>query len=162
MTAEGRPGEREGEASGEGLGVAIVVSRYHHDVTSRLLAGARAELSRRGVRDEDVRVVTAPGAFELPLLALAAADRDDVDAVVCLGCVVRGETDHYDWVCGGVSSGLQQASLETGVPIGFGVLTVDTLEQAYARAGGDVGDKGRETVDAVLESVAALKSLVGD
>jgi len=161
MTAEGRRDGREDEASGEGLSVGVVVSRYHEDVTSRLLAGARAELARRGVKDEDVRVVEAPGAFELPLLALAMADQDDVDAVVCLGCVVRGETDHYQWVCHAVTVGLQQASLETGVPIGFGVLTCDTVEQAYARSGGEVGDKGAETVVAVLESVAALKRVVG-
>lgn len=160
MTADGRSETRPDEASGEGVRVAVVVSRYHDGVTTRLLDGARAELRRRGVADDDVLVIQAPGTFELPLLALACADREDIDAVVCLGCVVRGETDHYQWVCQGVTVGIQQASLETGVPIGFGVLTCDTLEQAFARAGGEVGDKGRETVDAVLESIAALSHIV--
>ena len=161
MATEGRPAAR-GDATADGLVVAIVVARYHEGITGRLLEGARAELIERGVAEEDILVETAPGAFELPLLALGYASREEVDAVVCLGCVIRGDTDHYQWVCQGVTNGVQQVSLETGIPVGFGVLTCETVEQADARAGGAEGNKGREAAAAALETIAALDRIAED
>jgi 6,7-dimethyl-8-ribityllumazine synthase len=136
----------EGGPSVPGRGVAIVVSRFNGDVTNRLLESAVAELDRAGVPRERVTVMPVPGAFELPLGAMALAKSRRYACVVALGCVIRGETAHFDYVAGEAASGLQLAGLETGVPVAFGVLTVDTLEQAMARA-----DKGGEAVRTALE-----------
>jgi 6,7-dimethyl-8-ribityllumazine synthase len=136
----------EGMPHVPGRGVGIVVSRFNGDVTNRLLESALAELDRIGVPRERVTVVPVPGAFELPLGAMALAKSRRYSCVVALGCVIRGETAHFDYVAGEAASGLQLAGLETGVPVAFGVLTVDTLEQAMARA-----DKGGEAVRSALE-----------
>jgi len=162
LVSEGRPESRDGAPPSEGLRVAIVVARYHDDITTRLMTGARARLAERGIGEEDIEVAWAPGAFELPLIALGFASREDIDAVICLGCVIRGDTDHYQWVCQGVTHGIQQVSLETGIPIGFGVLTCDTIEQADARAGGAEGCKGTEAADAVLDTIAALDEIAAN
>jgi len=129
-----------------GRGVGIVASRFNGDVTNRLIASAMEELDRLGVRRELVTVMSVPGAFELPLGAMALAKTRRYACIVALGCVIRGETAHFDYVAGEAASGLQLAGLETGVPVSFGLLTVDTLEQAFARAG-----KGAESVRAALE-----------
>ncbi|HZC31455.1 MAG TPA: 6,7-dimethyl-8-ribityllumazine synthase, partial [Gaiellaceae bacterium] len=135
-----------GAPRGGRRGVGIVVSRFNGDVTNRLLESAFAELERCGVERDLVTVMAVPGAFELPLGAMALAKTRRYVAIVALGCVIRGETSHFDYVAGEAASGLQLASLETGVPVAFGVLTTDTLQQAMARA-----DKGGEAVRTALE-----------
>ncbi|MBX5473560.1 MAG: 6,7-dimethyl-8-ribityllumazine synthase [Thermoleophilia bacterium] len=136
----------EGSPSDPGRAVGIVVSRFNGDVTSRLLESALAALDAAGVPRERVTVMPVPGAFELPIGAMALAKTRRFACVVALGCVIRGETAHFDYVAGEAASGLQLAGLETGVPVAFGVLTVDTLEQAMARV-----DKGEEAVRSALE-----------
>src|ERR671928_395306 len=139
-------GVLEGSPNGARRGVAVVVSRFNGDVTSRLLESALAELERAGVGKDAITVVPVPGAFELPLAAMAFAKTRRYGCVVALGCVIRGETPHFDYVAGEAASGLQLAALETGVPVAFGVLTVDTPAQAEARV-----DKGAEAVRTALE-----------
>ena len=139
-------GVLEGSPNGARRGVAVVVARFNGDVTTRLLESALAELERAGVGKDVITVVPVPGAFELPLAAMAFAKTRRYGCVVALGCVIRGETPHFDYVAGEAASGLQLAALETGVPVAFGVLTVDTSEQAEARV-----DKGAEAVRTALE-----------
>jgi len=136
----------EGAPLGSRRGVGIVAARFNGEVTNRLLESAFAELERAGVGRELITVMPVPGAFELPLGAMALAKTRRYACIVALGCVIRGETAHFDYVAGEAASGLQLAALETGVPVAFGVLTVDTLEQATARA-----DKGAEAVRTALE-----------
>jgi 6,7-dimethyl-8-ribityllumazine synthase len=144
------------EANGR---VALCVARFYTDLADRLEAGARAALGEAGVTEIDRFEV--PGAFELPMVAKFAAQSGRYRAVVCLGAVIRGETDHYDYVCGEAARGIQQVQLETGVPCGFGVLTVDTMAQALERVtGGAKRDTGRSAAQAALASVA-VKDAVG-
>jgi 6,7-dimethyl-8-ribityllumazine synthase len=147
------------DAAGRRFG--IVVARFNGAVTDRLLAGAIEALKRHGATEETIEVVTVPGAFEIPLAALALARRGEVAGVVCLGAVIRGETPHFDYVAAEAASGISRAMMETGVPMGFGVLTTDTVEQALARAGGAVGNKGYESAVTVLEMSALLSALRG-
>jgi 6,7-dimethyl-8-ribityllumazine synthase len=137
---------------------ALVVGRFYEDLADRLVEGARGALEEAGA--ERIDAFDVPGAFELPLAAKYAAESGRYDAVVCLGAVIRGETDHYDYVCGEAARGIQQVQLDTGVPCGFGVLTVDTIEQARARvAGGDKRDSGRHAAEAVLASLRVRDQL---
>jgi 6,7-dimethyl-8-ribityllumazine synthase len=136
----------EGAPEGARRGVAIVVARFNGEITSKLLASALEELERAGVGREGITVVPVPGAFELPLASMAFAKTRRYACVVALGCVIRGETAHFDFVAGEAASGLQLAALETGVPVAFGVLTTETVEQAEARV-----DKGAEAVRTGLE-----------
>jgi 6,7-dimethyl-8-ribityllumazine synthase len=136
----------EGEPDGGRRGVAVVVARFNAEITSRLLESALAELEEIGVPQDAVTVVPVPGAFELPLAAMAFAKTRRFACVIALGCVIRGETPHFDYVAGEAASGLQLAGLETGVPVSFGVLTTETAEQAEARV-----DKGAEAVRSALE-----------
>ena len=136
----------EGSAWGTRKRVAIVLSRFNGDVTNRLLASALEELERVGIDSERITVMPVPGAFELPLGAMALAKTRRYVAIIALGCVIRGETAHFEYVAGEAASGLQLAALETGVPVAFGVLTTENLEQAMARA-----DKGAEAVRSALE-----------
>lgn len=145
-------------ASAPGARVALVVARFYPELADKLEAGARAALDDGGVTDVDRFEV--PGAFELPLAASYAARSGRYDAVVCLGVVIRGETDHYDFVCGAAARGIQQVQLETGVPCGFGVLTVATMHQALDRvAGGAKRDTGRGAAEAALASLAIKQQL---
>jgi 6,7-dimethyl-8-ribityllumazine synthase len=139
--------------------IAVVVSRFNRAITDNLLEGALEAATRHGASCAEEDVFPVPGAFELPLLALEAARSPRYDAVVCLGAVVRGETPHFDYVCAECAAGVMRASLETGKPVAFGVLTTDDTVQALARAGGDVGNKGYEAVVTVLETLAALNRL---
>jgi 6,7-dimethyl-8-ribityllumazine synthase len=139
-------GVLEGSPNGARRGVAVIVSRFNGELTTRLLEAALAELERAGVGKDVITVVPVPGAFELPLAAMAFAKTRRYGCVVALGCVIRGETPHFDYVAGEAASGLQLAALETGVPVSFGVLTCDTTEQAEARV-----DKGAEAVRSALE-----------
>ncbi|MFT4569264.1 MAG: 6,7-dimethyl-8-ribityllumazine synthase [Candidatus Binatia bacterium] len=137
--------------------IAIVVSRFNAAVTDSLLEGAREAVRDHSLVCEEADVYEVPGAFELPIVAMAAAKSGRYQAVACLGAVVRGETPHFDFVCHQAAAGVQRVSLDTGLPVAFGVLTTDTMEQALARAGGDVGNKGYEAVDAVLGTLQALR-----
>jgi 6,7-dimethyl-8-ribityllumazine synthase len=139
--------------------VAICVARFYEDLAERLIAGARAVLDEAGINDVDVFDV--PGAYELPLAAKYAAESGRYAGVVCLGAVIRGETSHYDYVCGESARGIQDVQLETGVPCSFGVLTVDNLDQALARSGGDKRDSGRHAAEAVLALLKIKEELAG-
>ncbi len=139
-------GVLEGSPEGGRRGVAVVVARFNGEITSRLLASALEQLERAGVAREAITIVPVPGAFELPLAAMAFAKTRRYACVVALGCVIRGETAHFEYVAGEAASGLQLAGLETGVPVSFGVLTTETQEQAEARV-----DKGAEAVRSALE-----------
>jgi 6,7-dimethyl-8-ribityllumazine synthase len=139
---------------------ALCVARFYGDLADRLERGARAALAEAGAAEPDVFDV--PGAFELPLAAKLAADSGRYAGVVCLGAVIRGETDHYDYVCGEAARGIQDVQLRTGVPCGFGVLTVDTMEQALARAGEGKRDTGRHATEAVLALAAVRERLAAD
>jgi 6,7-dimethyl-8-ribityllumazine synthase len=149
----------EGSLDGSRLKVAIVASRFNETIGKRLLEGALDCLRRHGVTDEDVSVAWVPGAFELPVVAQRFASSGEVDAVVCVGAVIRGETAHFDYVAGNASNGIGRAALDTGIPITNGVLTTNTTEQAAERAGGKLGNKGFEAAAAALEMVNLLASL---
>lgn len=144
----------QGQVSGEGRRIAVAVSRFNELVSGRLLEGALAMLAQHGVRDDAITVAWAPGAFELPLAALLLAESGRYDAVVALGAVIRGGTPHFEYVCDQSARGLLQAGLQTRVPVAFGVLTCDTLDQALERAGGLGDNKGADAVVAALEMVA--------
>jgi 6,7-dimethyl-8-ribityllumazine synthase len=140
--------------------VALCVARFYSELADKLEDSARSALQEAGVQEAES--FSVPGAFELPLIAKYAAESGRFDAIVCLGAVIRGETDHYDYVCSGATDGIARVQLETGVPCGFGVLTVDTMEQALARvAGGDKRDTGRHAVEAALASLAVKQQLAG-
>jgi 6,7-dimethyl-8-ribityllumazine synthase len=140
--------------------LALCVARFYTELADKLEQGARAALDEAGVAA--IESFSVPGAFELPLVAKYAAESGRFDAVVCLGAVIRGETDHYDYVCSSTAHGITQVGLETGVPCGFGVLTVDTMEQAMERvAGGAKRDSGRHAVEAVLASLDVKDELAG-
>jgi 6,7-dimethyl-8-ribityllumazine synthase len=140
---------------------AICTARFYDDLADRLEAGARAVLAEAGVADDDIDVFEVPGAYELPLAAKLAAESGRYAGVVCLGAVIRGETSHYDYVCGESARGIQDVQLETGVPCSFGVLTVDNLDQALARSGGDKRDSGRHAAEAVLALLEIKTRLAG-
>ncbi len=152
----------QGELTGAGLRICLVVSRFNEVVTSRLLEGARTALERHGVRDEDVEVAWVPGAFELPLIAKKLAESRRYDAVVCLGAVIRGETPHFEYVAGEAARGIGQVARETGLPVIFGVLTPNTLEQALERAGGKAGNKGYDAVLSAIEMANLMRRLRPD
>ncbi len=151
--------EMQGGANGEGLRIAIVVANFNDFITARLLDGARAALARNGVRDDDVTVVSVPGSFELPLVAKKLAESKRHDAVISLGAVIRGETDHYEHVAGEAAKGIANAGLSSGVPVIFGVLTTDTLEQAINRAGGKQGNNGYGAGLAAIEMANLMRVL---
>ena len=141
----------EGSLDGQGLRVCIVVSRWNEFVTRKLLEGAESCLGERGVRLDDIAVAWVPGAFEIPTAANWAARSGRFDAVICLGAVIRGDTAHFEYVAGGTTDGIAATARETGVPVIFGVLTVDNVEQALSRAGGKDGHKGEEAAQAAIE-----------
>jgi 6,7-dimethyl-8-ribityllumazine synthase len=151
----------EGHFDGADLRLAIVVSRFNDFITRPLLDGALDALRRHGVDAGRLTVAWVPGAVEIPVVASALAARDDVDAVIALGCVIRGATSHYDHVCSMVASGVAQASQRSGKPVIFGVLTVDTIEQAIERAGTKAGNKGFEAAMAALETSSVLRQARG-
>jgi 6,7-dimethyl-8-ribityllumazine synthase len=147
------------EFNATGLRFAIVVSRFNSFITERLLTAAIDALGRRGAAKVDIEVVAVPGAFELPLAAKQLATKGQYDALIAIGCVIRGETSHYDYVCSETARGLQLAQMDTGVPIIFCVLTCDTKEQAMARAGGDDGNKGFDSGLAAIEMAHLSRKL---
>ena len=149
----------EGSLDGAGLRVCIVVARWNEFVTRKLLEGAESCLGERGLTKDDVTVAWVPGAFEIPTAANWAARSGSYDAVVCLGAVIRGDTAHFEYVAGGAAEGIAAIARETGIPVIFGVLTVDTVEQALSRAGGKDGHKGEEAALAEIE-MAGLRRLL--
>ncbi|WP_296112029.1 6,7-dimethyl-8-ribityllumazine synthase [uncultured Anaerococcus sp.] len=130
---------------------AIVVARFNHFITDRLVEGCLDTLKRHEVKDEEISIVRVPGAFEIPLAAKKLAKKDDVDAVICLGAVIRGDTPHFDYVCAEVSKGVAQVGLESEKPVIFGVVTTDTIDQAVQRAGVKSGNKGAEAAISAIE-----------
>jgi len=140
----------------------ILVSQYHERVTGRLLEGARAACREAGIPDDQVDVVSVAGAFELGVAAAAAAASDNYDCIVALGVVIRGETPHFDYVAGETARALAEIATRELIPVGFGLLTTDTLEQALERAGGTAGNKGREAAEAALHALGAIQWLLAD
>jgi 6,7-dimethyl-8-ribityllumazine synthase len=151
--------ELEGHLNASDLKIGIVVSRFNDFITRRLLDGAEDALLRHGANPEAITVAWVPGAVEIPLVAKALASSGDYDAVICLGTVIRGATSHYDHVCSMVASGVAATALETGVPVIFGVLTTDTIEQAIERAGTKAGNKGFEAAMAAIEMANLLQGV---
>ena len=149
----------EGHIRAEGLTFCIIVSRFNDFITSRLLSGAEDALLRHGADDNNIKVVKVPGSFEIPLIAKKIASKGTFDAVICLGTVIRGATPHFEYVASEVSKGVAAASLETGVPIIFGVLTTDTIEQAIERAGTKSGNKGWDAAITAIEMAQLMKQL---
>jgi len=152
---------REGELNASGLRFGIVVSRFNEFITDRLLHSASDGLLRSGANEEDIEIVRVPGAFEIPSAARTLAETKKYDAVICLGCLLRGDTAHYDVIVNEVARGIGQSAQETGVPHAFGVLTCDTLEQAIDRAGLKMGNKGFEAALAAVEMANLKKAVVG-
>jgi 6,7-dimethyl-8-ribityllumazine synthase len=149
----------EGNLVGTGLKVAIVAGRFNEFITGRLVEGALDTLRRHGVNEEDIAVAKVPGAFEIPLAAQQLAASGKYDAVITLGAVIRGATAHFDYVCAEAAKGVAKASADTGVPVMFGVITTDTIEQAIERAGTKAGNKGAESATAAIEMANLLRQL---
>lgn len=149
----------EGRLRGDGMRVALACGRFNELITTRLLAGARDGLERHGVDPDSITVAWAPGAFELPLVARQLASSGEFDAVICLGAVIRGATGHYEQVAGQCAAGIQRVQLDTGVPVIFGVLTTENIEQALERAGTKSGNKGFEAAITAIEMVDLLRQL---
>ena len=151
------PTERKGELAAKGLRFAIVVSRFNSFITERLLSGALDALTRAGANEKRIEIVRVPGSFEIPVAAKRLAETGRYDALICLGCIIRGDTQHFDYISTEVTRGIQLAAIETGVPLAFGVLTTDTLEQAIDRAGAKSGNKGAEVALTAVEMANLLK-----
>ncbi|MGF1543942.1 MAG: 6,7-dimethyl-8-ribityllumazine synthase [Parvularculaceae bacterium] len=151
----------EGRMDGAGLKFAIVETRWNDFIVERLRAGALDALVRHGVAADDIDVAVAPGAFEIPVVAARLARSGRYDAIVALGCVIRGATSHFDYVAGEASGGVASLSVETGVPVAMGILTTETIEQAIERAGAKAGNKGAEAALAALETANVLRAIDG-
>lgn len=149
----------EGKMTQDGIKVGIVVARFNEFITSKLLGGAMDGLIRHDVKEQDIDVAWVPGAFEIPLIAKKMAKSGKYDAVICLGAVIRGATSHYDYVCAEVSKGIASVSLNSDIPVMFGVLTTDTIEQAIERAGTKAGNKGFECAEGAIEMVNLSREL---
>lgn len=147
----------EGNLVAEGARIGVVCARFNEFIVSKLLSGCEDGLLRRGVRQEDIHVAWVPGAFEIPLVAARMAKSGRYDAVIALGAVIRGSTSHYDYVCAEVSKGVAQVGLQTGVPVLFGVLTTDNIEQAIERAGTKAGNKGYDCALSAIEMVNLME-----
>lgn len=153
------PNTYEGQLLGIGLRFGIVVSRFNEFLSAKLVEGALDALHRHGVRPDDIDVVWVPGAFEIPLLAKKLAESHRYDAVICLGTVIRGATPHFEYVAGEVAKGIAQVNLSTGVPVLFGIITADTIEQAVERAGTKMGNKGWDAALSAIEMANLMKTL---
>ncbi len=149
----------EGELQAKGLKFAIIASRFNDFITSRLLDGAVDALVRHGASEQNIDIIKVPGSFEIPLAAKKVAGKKSYDAVICLGTVIRGATPHFDYVAAEAAKGIASASLDTGVPIAFGVLTTDTIEQAVERAGSKSGNKGWDAAMVAIEMAQLLKKI---
>ena len=149
----------EGKLVSRGIRVGIVAARFNEFITSKLVSGAMDGLLRHDVEEEDIHVAWVPGAFEIPLIASKMAKSGKYDAVICVGAVIRGSTSHYDYVCNEVSKGIAAVSLETGIPVMFGVVTTENIEQAIERAGTKAGNKGYDCAMGALEMIDLMKQL---
>ncbi len=149
----------EGNLVASGAKIALVASRFNEFIVSKLIGGARDACLRHGMKEEDLTLAWVPGAFEIPLAAKKLAKTGEYDAVVCLGAVIRGATSHYDYVCAEVSKGIAAAGMETGIPVLFGILTTDNIEQAIERAGTKAGNKGYDTACSAIEMVNLIKGM---
>ena len=149
----------EGKLNGSGLKIGIVAARFNEFIVSKLVSGAEDCLYRHDVAKEDVEVAWVPGAFEIPLVAQAMARTKKYDAIICLGCVIRGATSHYDYVCNEVSKGIAKVSLDENMPVMFGVVTTENIEQAIERAGTKAGNKGYDVACSAIEMVNLMKEL---
>lgn len=153
------PSVYEGKISGEGKRFAVIVSRFNDFISDRLLNGALDALARHGANDEDIDIVKVPGSFEIPLMAKKMAQKEKHDAIICLGAVIRGSTPHFEYVSAEVSKGVALVGLESGIPVIFGVITTDTLEQAIERAGLKSGNKGWAAAVAAMEMANLMDSV---
>ncbi|MGH7855970.1 MAG: 6,7-dimethyl-8-ribityllumazine synthase [Candidatus Binatia bacterium] len=153
------PREIVGSQDGGGLRIGVIVARFNAFITERLLGGALEALREAGVRDDDVTLVRVPGAFEIAVAARALAARGDVDAIVCLGAVIRGDTPHFDYVSKGATDGIREVMLQYGLPLAFGVLTTNTMEQAIERSAEGSSNKGAEAVRTAIEMARVLRSI---
>ncbi len=151
----------EGKLVAKGMRVGIVAARFNEFITSKLLSGALDGLVRHDVREEDIHVAWVPGAFEIPLIASKMAGSGKYDAVICLGAVIRGSTSHYDYVCNEVSKGIAAVGLDSGIPVLFGVLTTENIEQAIERAGTKAGNKGYDCALSAIEMVNLIREIEG-
>ncbi|HIV39236.1 MAG TPA: 6,7-dimethyl-8-ribityllumazine synthase [Candidatus Blautia avicola] len=149
----------EGKLVSEDIKVGIIVARFNEFITSKLLSGALDTLTRHEVKEENIQVAWVPGAFEIPLIASKMAESGKYDAVICLGAVIRGSTSHYDYVCSEVSKGIASVSLKSGIPVMFGVLTTENIEQAIERAGSKAGNKGSECAQGAIEMVNLIREI---
>ena len=149
----------EGKLVSDKIRVGIIAARFNEFITSKLLSGALDTLKRHDVAEDDIEIAWVPGAFEIPLIASKMASSGKYDAVICLGAVIRGATSHYDYVCSEVSKGIANVSLASDIPVMFGVLTTDTIEQAIERAGTKAGNKGFECAEGAIEMVNLIKSI---
>ncbi len=149
----------EGKLLAQGMRIGIVAARFNEFIVSKLLSGAMDTLIRHGAEETDITTAWVPGAFEIPLAAQKMAQSKKYDAVICVGAVIRGSTSHYDYVCGEVSKGIAQVSLASGIPVMFGVLTTDTIEQAIERAGTKAGNKGADVALGAIEMVDLLRQM---
>ena len=149
----------EGSLVASNIKVAIVAARFNEFITSKLIGGAMDGLSRHGVQEADIHLAWVPGAFEIPLVAAKLANSGKYDAVICLGAVIRGSTSHYDYVCAEVSKGIATVSLQAQIPVLFGVLTTDTIEQAIERAGTKAGNKGSDCAEGAIEMVNLIREM---
>ena len=150
----------EGTLLGKGLKFGVVVSRFNDFITAKLLEGAQDALLRHGVNKADIDIARVPGAFEIPLVAQRLAQTKKYDAIICLGAVIRGGTPHFEYVAAEVSKGIARVSLDTGLPVSFGVITADTLEQAIERAGTKAGNKGFDAAVDAIEMASLLKGII--
>ena len=153
------PREIQGHLTVDGQRFAVVVSRFNEFITSKLLSGAIDALKRHGATDDNITAVYVPGAFELPIVTKKLADSGEFDAIVCLGCVIRGQTPHFEYIASEAAKGIAQVGLASGVPTTFGVITSDTLEQAIERAGSKAGNKGVDAAVSAIELVNLLTQL---
>lgn len=149
----------EGNVVASGIKVGIVAARFNEFIVTKLVGGAQDALIRHGVNDDDIDAAYVPGAFEIPVIAKKMAQSGKYDTVICLGAVIKGATSHYDYVCAEVSKGVASVSLETGIPVMFGVLTTDNIEQAIERAGTKAGNKGYDVACSAIEMVNLMKNL---
>ena len=157
-----QPVIHEGHLNGQGFRFAIVASRWNDFISSRLVEGALDALERLGAEESQVEVYKVPGAFEIPLLALKLAESGKFDAIICVGTIIRGQTPHFEYIASEVASGIAHASLQTGVPVVFGVVTADTVDQAIDRAGVKLGNKGFEAGTTAVELVNLYKTMTSD
>jgi len=147
----------EGKLNAEGLKIGIILSRFNQFISGRLLEGALDALNKLGAAEKDISIYKVPGSFEVPILAKKLAEAKKVDGIVCLGTLIRGDTPHFDYLCAEVTKGLAQISMDEGIPVSYGILTVDTIEQGIERAGTKAGNKGYDSTFSLIETIDLIK-----